>query len=84
MNKDEIKAKAKNLQVLVRIGKSGLTENTIKEIDKLLKKRKLIKVKILQAALESQDKKQLASEISKKTNSQLVDMTGFVLSLYRK
>jgi len=84
MDKDEIKAKANKLQAIVRIGKSGITQNTISEIDKLLTKRKLIKIKILQAVLETRNKKEIASELSKKTNSQLVDLTGFALTLYRK
>ena len=40
------------LKPIVQIGKSGLTESTLKEIEKHLKKRKLIKIKCLKYFLD--------------------------------
>ena len=76
-----LKREANNLDVAVRVGKQGLSENTVSEIKKLLKKRKLIKVKLLQSAIEGKDKKEFAKEIASKTESDIVDMIGFVVVL---
>ena len=79
-----IKEKAKSLQPTVQIGKSGLTDAIIKEIKKQLSRKRLIKIKFLRSALEAKDKKQLAKEVTKKTNAELVDQVGFVVVLKKK
>jgi len=82
--KTKLKNKAKFLEPTVRIGKSGLTQNIITEINKQLKNRKLIKVKFLKSALENTDKKQLAEQILENTDSILIEKVGFVIVLYKK
>lgn len=76
-----LREKAKLLEPVIRIGKNGLTEGTIKEIEKQLKKRKLIKIKLLKSFIEGKDKKSAAKEVAEKTNSILVDQVGFVVVL---
>jgi RNA-binding protein len=61
-----------------------LTDNTIKEIEKQLKKRRLIKIKMLRAFFEGKNKKEVAKEIAEKTNSILIDSVGFVVVLLKK
>lgn len=85
-NIKQLKEKAKVLEPSVRIGKNGLTDSIIAEISKHLKKKKLVKVKMLMAFLDGKEKsfrKEAAAEIAKKTGSELIDLTGFVLVLYR-
>ena len=77
------KEKAKTLEPVIRIGKNGLTESTIKEIKKQLNKKNLIKVKLLRAFISDKNKKDIAKEIAQKTNSQLIDLVGFVVVLYQ-
>ncbi len=79
----KLKEKAKTLEPVIRIGKNGLTENTVKEIKKQINKKKLIKVKLLRAFISDKNKKEVAKEIAKKTNSQLIDLVGFVIVLYK-
>ncbi len=76
-----IKTKATSLKPLVRIGKNGLTEDVEKEIIKQLKKHKMIKIKLLRSFIESNDRKKAAVEIAKKTNSTVVQNTGFTVVL---
>ena len=71
-----------NLPILVRIGKSGLTENVIDEIKKQLKKNKVIKIKFLKTAIT--DKKKLFAEIAEKTNSKIMKKVGFTIVLAKK
>ena len=57
----------------VRIGKMGISQNSLEEILKVLKARKEIKVKFLRNFLDSNDKKDSANKIllflSEKNNS---------------
>ena len=77
-----LKAKAKDLNPIVRIGKSGLSETVIAEITQQLKVKKLIKVKFLRSALEEADRKSLVASLVEKTPSVLVQNVGFVVVLY--
>ncbi len=81
MNINKLKHKAKTLQPVIRIGKNGLNENVHKEIKKLLKKRKLIKIKILNNC--PVDKNSLIEEILKKSKSNLISRIGNIFSIHR-
>ncbi len=87
MEKQDIKAlkkKAKILDPVIRIGKKGLSEESISEIKKQLKKNKLIKVKFLRSFIDSQDKKKAAFELCEKTGAELIDKVGFVVVIYKR
>ena len=66
------------------IGKKGLTENQIREIEKQLKKKRLIKVKILKSALISQKREEIAETLAEKTRSKVVDVRGLIVTLSQK
>ncbi len=76
-----LRAKAKTLEPIVRIGKNGLTESMIREIERHLKKRKLIKIKLLKSV---EDRKTIAEEIAKRTNSELIEAVGFIVVLFKQ
>lgn len=84
MNKKELKNKGKLLEPIIRIGKNGLKDSVIDEINKHLKKRKLIKIKFLKSFIKGEDRKRIAQEIATKTNSVLIDQVGFVAVLCQK
>ncbi len=71
-----------NSKPLINIGKSGITENLIKEAKTILKKKKLIKVRILRSALVNSDVQTLAQEFASQTNSTLIETRGntFIVS----
>ena len=90
-----LRKRALLLEPAVRVGKKGLTPSVISEIDALLSKRGLVKVKMLRASLggESSDdepeipvlsKDELSVEGAKKTHSILVQQVGLTFTLYRK
>lgn len=84
--KDKIKdakSKAKGISPTVRIGKNGLTAETISEIKKQLVKRKIVKIKYLKSFDDREDSS-LAEEIANKTNSIIIDKIGFTLTFLRK
>ena len=78
----EDKKKINGLKPTFLIGKSGLTEIYVKEIEKYLQKHKVVKIKSLISVNKIQVKK-LAEEISKKINCEVLETKGFtfVLSL---
>jgi len=71
---------AQSLNPLVLIGGAGVTENQIAQIDRVLNEHELIKVKFNEF---KDEKKDLSTEITKKTGSTFVRLLGNVLILYR-
>lgn len=67
MNKEEIKRISQSIEVTLRIGKNGLSENLFKEVEKQIKKRGLIKVKCLNNFLRENEIKasDVAGEIAR-------------------
>ena len=72
--------------VTVNVGKRGVSDNLINEINTLLEKRGAVRVKLLRnfrQNLSGADRKELAMEIAEKINGRLVDLRGFVLTFKR-
>ena len=79
-----VKHKLKDEGPTVWIGKEGLTQESISEIEKQLKKNKMVKVKILKSALLKETKKTIAEKAAEQTGALLVDLRGHTFILYRK
>lgn len=76
-----LRALANPLTAIFQIGKNGLNENLIKQVDDALEARELIKLSVLETAPE--ENYSLAEELSTKTNSILVQVVGNKITLYR-
>ena len=76
-----LKSLAHNLDPIVMIGKSGLTENIIKEMDICLETRELIKVKRQEGA--DLDPKETANIAEEKLGAEFVQAIGRKFVLYR-
>lgn len=81
---DDLKKRGKLLQPILQIGKNGLSEGTLALIDRELEQKELIKIKILKSSTEETNKKEIAKEISQKTQSQIIEQIGNVVVIYRK
>lgn len=77
-----LKGIANNLDPIFQVGKNGITENFVKQIDDALEKREIIKVKVLNNSLL--DAKEVAEEIVQKTNSEFVQCIGNKFVIYRE
>lgn len=67
------------------VGKDGLTVQLVAEIEKQLQKNKMVKVRILPAALqELNTAESIAERAAKDTNAALVEVRGHVFILFRK
>ncbi len=86
---DNIRALAKEAHhgaVDVIIGKNGLSEGVLREIDVRLKTKGYVKVKILKRCLEitGLGRKELAHEVSRRLGAELASVRGRTFVLYRK
>jgi RNA-binding protein len=79
-----LKARAKAEKPLVWIGKNGITDEIIAQVDMFLKKQKLVKIRLLNSFVDAHDRKAAAKEIAERTGSRIIDQTGFVVAVYRK
>ena len=77
-----LRAKAHHLKPIFQVGKSGVTENMIKQLVDVLEKRELIKINILQNCLE--DKETVAEQIAQGTDGEIVQIIGNHIVLYKE
>lgn len=73
---------AHNIDPTVYIGKQGLTENIVKEIDRGFELRELVKVKLQEGADLSP--KEVANEIAETLQAEFVQAIGRKFTLYRE
>lgn len=66
------------------IGKSGVSQELLKEIEKQLKKKEMVKVRILKSALKESEAKQVALQIAEQTQASLVEVRGHTFMLYKR
>jgi RNA-binding protein YhbY len=67
------------------VGKDGLTSQSVVEIEKQLQKNKMVKARVLPAALQGEITAQvIASRAAEATDSALVEVRGHVFILFRK
>ncbi|HII30263.1 RNA-binding protein [Candidatus Woesearchaeota archaeon CG08_land_8_20_14_0_20_47_9] len=74
---------AVKLHPTVRIGKSGITQGIISEIDQQLKARQLVKVKLLKSFSADRNKREVLSQLAGRTSSEIVKLNGGVAVFYR-
>ncbi len=72
--------------VVVRIGKKGITDEIIAEIDNVLEKRGIVKVKLLRNFRETYgiDRSEVATLLSEKLKACIEDVRGFTIILRRQ
>lgn len=77
-----LKGLANRVPSLYQVGKDGISENMIKQIDDALSARELIKGNVLENSMMSAW--DVAKELAEKTNSQVVQVIGNRFILYRR
>ena len=77
-----LRSLSNGIDAIFQVGKNGVSEILIKQLDDALEARELIKIKVLENAPE--DRKQIAEEVSLATNSVLVQIMGNKITLYRQ
>ena len=77
-----LKSLAHNIDPVVYIGKEGLTDNILMELDRCLEARELVKVKLQEGA--DLDPKAVANEVLEPLGAEFVQAIGRKFTLYRE
>ncbi len=77
-NKDiqQKRAEANSLDSTVHVGKNGITDATISELEGQLKAKRLVKVRLLKSATYETGIQEQAEKLARATASTLVDVRG--------
>ncbi len=78
----QLRGMANTLEPIFQIGKGGVNDQLIRQIDETLEKRELIKVTALETSPQSS--REAADMISAAVNADVVQVIGRKLVLYRK
>ena len=71
-----------DLKPVVMIGNSGVTEGVLNELEARLAHHELIKVRI--SGVDRDERRQMAENLCKESNSELVNTIGHIAVLYRR
>lgn len=77
-----LKSLAHNMEPVMNIGKYGVNDETIRQLDLALEKRELIKIKILNNNLD--DNKEIVDLVLQKTRAEFVQRIGNKFVIYRR
>ncbi|MBO5494902.1 MAG: ribosome assembly RNA-binding protein YhbY [Eubacterium sp.] len=78
-----LRAKANPLEPIIQIGKEGISENLISQIDDTLDTRELIKIRVhLETSPEAP--KELAQKLAEALEADVIQVIGGVIVLYRE
>ena len=78
----KLKSIAASTETILQVGKGGIGEQLIKQVDDALTAREIIKLRVLETAPEEPGP--LAQELAEATQSEVVQVIGRRMILYRK
>ncbi|MEL7649713.1 MAG: ribosome assembly RNA-binding protein YhbY [Sedimentibacter sp.] len=77
-----LKSLANGIDPIMQIGKGGVTDNVLKQIDEALEARELIKIKLLNNSML--ETKQTANEVAQSVGAEFVQSIGNKFVIYRE
>ena len=78
----QLRGLANSMETILQVGKSGVTENTVKQVSDALEARELIKLRTLETCPTSP--RETAEEIAEKTGADVVQVLGTRFVLYNE
>ena len=76
-----LRALGHDLRPIVQVGKDGIDEGLVAALDQALADHELVKIKIGEGA--GLDRQQAAEELAKQTGSEVAQVLGYTVLLYR-
>ena len=70
-----------NMEPVVFVGKQGITDAVLAELESVVKMKELVKVRLLDSA---GDRKEVARELAERVGCELVQVLGRTVLLYRR
>jgi Predicted RNA-binding protein containing KH domain, possibly ribosomal protein len=80
----ELRGMAARIEPATHIGKNGVTDSLVEEINRQLKDNKLIKVKVLKSAMDSMSREEIARLLAEKTGAELIEVKGNTVVLFKR
>jgi RNA-binding protein len=83
--KRQFASEAQAIPALLQVGKNGITSSFIEELERMSKKRGLVKIKFLKSFLEADKEKTLKEqleELAEQSKTELVQVIGNTASYY--
>ena len=80
----ELRGMAARIEPATHIGKNGVTDPLVEEINRQLKDNKLIKVKVLKSAIEAMPRDEIARLLAEKTGAELIEVKGNTVVLFKR
>lgn len=77
-----LKSKANTMDPMFQLGKNGLTESFIKQVDVVLETKELLKISVLNNS--GLDAKEVAIELANELKAEFVQSMGNKLVIYRE
>ncbi len=77
-----LKSLAHSADPLIQIGKSGITDSVVNQLDKLLEDHELVKIRVLKNSPVIA--REIVEEVLDATNSEFVQQIGNKLTIYRE
>lgn len=77
----KLKSIASTADTIFQIGKGGIPDTLVNQVDDALRAREIVKIKVLENSAYTP--KEASAELSEKTNSEVVQVIGSKLVLYR-
>lgn len=77
-----LKSLAMTMEPVIHVGKASVTPELITSVEEAIEKRELIKLTVLKNCMD--DPKEIANIIAERTHSQVVQVIGKKIVLYRK
>ena len=78
----QLRGMANDYETIFQIGKSGISENTLKQVNDALEARELIKLRVLETSPLSS--REAADQLANETKSDVVQVIGSRFILYRE
>ncbi|MFS1513578.1 ribosome assembly RNA-binding protein YhbY [Chengkuizengella sp. SCS-71B] len=77
-----LRSLAHNLTPIFQVGKGGVNDHLIRHINEAIENRELMKISVLSNNLD--DRKEIGAEIATASKSELVQVIGNVIVLYKE
>lgn len=76
-----LKGIAHNIKPITQIGKAGVTDNFLSQLDDALEAREIVKINVLDSSLL--DPKEVANDIAQSLDAEFVQAIGNKFTIYR-
>lgn len=80
----KLRSESKAIDPTIWIGKGGISEQLIQQVENQLRARELVKLKLQKTIHTKSDTVLVAEKIAEMAGSQLIDVIGHTFTLYKK